>query len=77
MNNNSQIDNVVITQDEFATRLALSNDKVNLRYKIREEFNRLTGIGYSALLPYLPLLHDCKSVEDVTTLLADCPELLL
>lgn len=74
MNNNSQIDNTVITQDEFATRLALSNDKVHLRHKIREEFIRLTGIGYSASLSYLPLLHDCKSVEDVTTLLADYPE---
>ena len=77
MNNNSQIDNVVITQDEFATRLALSNDKVNLRYKMREEFTRLTGMEHFASLPYLPLLRDCKSVEDVTTLLADCPELLL
>ena len=77
MNNNSQIDNAVITQDEFAARLALSNDKVNLRYKIRGEFTRLTGIGHFASLPYLPLLRDCKSVEDVAVLLADYPELLL
>ena len=77
MNNNSQIDDTVVTQDEFATRLALNNDKVNLRYKMREEFARLTGMGHFASLSYLPLLHDCKSVEDVTTLLANYPELLL
>ena len=77
MNNNSQIDDTVVTQDEFTTRLALSNDKINLRYKIRGEFVRLTGMGHFASLPYLPLLHDCKSVEDVTTLLANYPELLL
>ena len=65
------------SNSQFAITLASSNDKVTLRYKIREEFNRLTGIGYSALLPYLPLLHTCKSVEDAAVLLADYPELLL
>ncbi len=62
------------SNSQFAITLASSNDKVHLRHKIREEFIRLTGIGYSASLSYLPLLHDCKSVEDVTTLLADYPE---
>lgn len=65
------------SNSQFAITLASSNDKVHLRRKIREEFIRLTGIEYSASLYYLPLLHDCKSVEDVAVLLADYPELLL
>ena len=65
------------SNSQFAIRLASSNDKVTLRYNIWEEFIRLTGIKYSASLFYLPLLRDCKSVEDVITLLADYPELLV